>query len=95
MGTPDAPQASTGLTLPEAEARIHALEAVAVKAALVLAETVKAHQADRQLATKLISCVELLFDELRLERLRHSEFVEESLGRVATAVKELKQGIRK
>jgi hypothetical protein len=35
----------------------------------------------------------ILFDELKIEGMKHSHFVEESLGRTAVAVKELRQSL--
>jgi hypothetical protein len=85
------PRTKTGLTLFEAEQRIDSLEIAAAKAVVLLAETLKNEQIVDKHGSALIACVELLFDELKLEGMKHSQFVEESLSRTATAEKELRQ----
>jgi hypothetical protein len=81
-------------TLLQAEARIDALEAAAAKATRMLAEMVK-HEAvvDRDGAA-LAACVDLLFDELRLEGAVHGEFVRNSMERTKRAVAQLRQSLK-
>jgi hypothetical protein len=87
----ETPRTKTGLTLSEAEQRIDSLEIAAAKAVVLLAETLKHEQIVDKHGSALVACVELLFSELKLEGLKHSQFVEESLNRTATAEKELRQ----
>ncbi len=75
----------------EAETRIAKLETAAVKAAFLLAQAAKEQKSVDTHTVKLVSCVELLFDELAVEGLKHCEYVENSLRKVATAVTELKK----
>ncbi len=89
----DTPRTTTGLTLHEAELRIDALEAAAAKAVLLLAETIKQEALIQKHGKALIACVDLLFDELKVEGLKHSEFVGSSLERTAASVKELRQSL--
>jgi hypothetical protein len=94
MDTQGVDRTRNGLTLLEAERRIEALEAAAAKALLVLAEAVKhKNDIDKQ-GEHLLACVELLFTELTLEGVPHSQFVEGSLARTASAVSELRRSLR-
>lgn len=94
MDTQGEARTRAGLTLLEAEQRIDSLEAAAAKALLVLAEAVKhRNDVDKQ-GERLLACVELLFNELTLEGAPHSQFVQGSLDRTATAVRELRRSLR-
>ncbi len=93
MDTTDTPRTRTGLTLLEAEQRIDSLELAAAKALVILAETLRREQIVDKHGSALIACADLLFDELKIEGMKHSHFVEESLGRTAVAVKELRQSL--
>jgi len=94
IDTADTPRTKTGLTLLEAEARIDSLEAAAAKAVLLLTEVLKHEKAVDGRAKSLLSCVDLLFDELRLEDMKHSEYVANSLQRTGHAVGELRKALR-
>ena len=95
MNTPSAPRTKAGLTLLEAERRIDSLETAAAKAMLVLAEILKHETLLHEHGDALVSCVELLFDEFKLEGLKHNEFVANSLGRTKHAVVELRKTLAK
>jgi len=91
----DSQKTRHGLTLLEAEMRIDDLEAAAVQAALLLAQTAK-HQAAVDTRTEtMLKCVELLVDELFKEGMKHSEFVEESLGHAMIAAADLRKVVEK
>ena len=72
MVTPEATRTSTGLTLLEAEHRIDALEIAAAKAVVLIAEALKHEVAVEKHGQVLLSCVDLLFDELEVEGLEHN-----------------------
>jgi len=84
-----------GLTLLEAEKRIDELEAAAVKAALLLAQTAR-HQTvvDAQTLT-MLTCTDLLVDALFKEGIKHSEDVEEHLGHAMIAAEDLRKTVAK
>jgi hypothetical protein len=90
MATEEAIVPKTGLTLLEADQRIEALEIAAAKTALALAEALRHQQVVDKVQHTLVACVELLFTELKVEGTRHSQFVEDSLGRTAKALDELR-----
>lgn len=93
MDTSDAARTRTGLTLLEAEQRIDALEIAAAKAVMLIAEALK-HEVDiEKRGQTLLACVDLLFDELKLEGMKHNEYVEGSLSRTKSAVIELKHSL--
>ena len=88
------PRTTAGLTLLQAEQRIDALELAAAKVVVQIADTLKHQKLERKGSEALLACVELLFDELRVEGLKHNQFVDSSLARTAVAVKELRASIR-
>jgi len=87
----DIPRTKSGLTLIEAELRIESLETAAAKAILVLAKVLKHERIVREHGDALISCVDLLFDELKLEGMKHCEYVNGSLERTRRAVETLRR----
>ena len=65
--------------------RIDALEVAQAKALLLAAETLKNQQDVDKHAETLMACVELLFAELKIEGVKHSQFIESSLERTANS----------
>jgi len=90
MVSRDAGRTTTGLTLQEAEQRIESLEAAAARAVLIMAEALRNRQELQKHGDRLIECVDLLFTELQVEGVKHSEFVQNSLARTASAVAALR-----
>ena len=72
-----------GLTLLEAESRIISLETAAAKAQATLTEVLKHEAIVDKHGAALLSCVELLFSELKLDGVTHSQFVTDSLSRTS------------
>jgi hypothetical protein len=93
MNEKDTPRTKAGLTLLEAELRIDALESAAAKAIHVLAEVLKHEKVVDEHGEALLACVDLLFDELKLEGVIHSEYVANSLGRTRQAVAQMRQSL--
>jgi hypothetical protein len=91
VGTELELRTSTGLTLQEAEVRIAAIEAAAAKAADILSVATKAQNNIDHLTDALLMCCDLLFDELRLEGMKHSEWVDNSLAKVRSAIAEYRK----
>ncbi len=87
------PRTNAGLTLFEAEQRIDALELAAAKVVVQIADTLKSHGVIDAKGKALLDCVYLLFDELRVEGLKHNEFVENSLARTYKAVDDFRRAI--
>jgi hypothetical protein len=89
----NAARTKTGLTLLQSEQRIDALEIAAAKAVLLIANALK-HEVDVEKHGQiLLSCVDLLFDELKLEGMAHNAYVVNSLSRTKAAVSELRQSM--
>ena len=91
MSEKDIDRTKAGLTLLEAELRIGALESAAAKAILLLTEVLKQAKIVDEHGEALLGCVDLLFDELNLEGVIHSEYVANSLERTRQAVAQLRQ----
>lgn len=87
------PKTRSGLTLLEAEMRIDDLEAAAVKAALLLAQTAKRQLVIDERTEVMLKCSEQLVDELFKGGMKHSEHVEESLGHAMIATIELRKAV--
>jgi len=82
-----------GLTLNEAGQRIDDLEAAAAQVALHLANSARYQkQVDARTET-MLTCIELLVDQLAMDKGKKSEFVEKSLGMVTVAATELRKSI--
>ncbi len=88
MHTTDDGLAEVGLTLHDALVRIGALEAAAEKAA-------RQQEAITTLTEKLMSCADLLRDEIRLDGAKRCQFVENSIERLAKATTELRLALMK
>ncbi len=88
------PRTNAGLTLLEAEQRIDALELAAAKVVVQIADQLKDEVIIEKHGKALLDCVYVLFEELRVEGLKHSEFVESSLAHTASAVDTLQRSIR-
>ncbi len=93
MSTEDAPFTKTGLTLQQAELRIEELEAAAAMAADLAART-KNHQAliNARIET-ILTCVDLLVDQLEMDGGKHSEYVTKSLELANTAATQLRNAV--
>jgi len=90
MNENDTPRTKAGLTLREAELRIEALESAAVKALLGLTEILKHKDLVEKHGEALLACVDVLFVELKLEGVVHSEYVANSLERTRRAVDQMR-----
>lgn len=87
------PRSPSGLTPQEAELQISALEAEAAKILASLTETIKHEKNVGKRSEAVISCIELLFDELNLEGLKHNQFVEDSINRTKKVLAELREAL--
>ena len=91
MGTEVELGTDAGLTLQQALKRIAAMEGAAVKAAEILSVATKAQSNIDHLTDALLSCCDLLFDELNLEGMTHSDWVANSLAKVHGAIAEYRR----
>ncbi len=84
---------ATGLTLQDAERRIADLEVAAAKAKDLAARTQK-HQSliDARIET-ILTCVDLLVDQLHMDGGKHSEYVTKSLELANKAAKQLREAV--
>jgi hypothetical protein len=90
MNEMNTPRTKAGLTLDEAGLRIEALEAAAAKAILVLTEMLKQKDLVEKHGESLVACVDVLFVELKLQGVVHSEWVISSLERTRRAVDQMR-----
>jgi hypothetical protein len=90
MNDKDTPRTKAGLTLREAELRIEALESAAAKAIRVLTEMLMHEDLVDKHGEALLACVDVLFVELKLEGVIHSEYVVNSLERTRRAVDQMR-----
>lgn len=93
--TSDVNKSDNKLKLLEAELRIDALEAAAVKTALLAAQAITERHVVAMLTGKLIACVDQFVDELDTEGLKHSKHVETSLLRLTNAANEIRGILKK
>lgn len=86
----DTPRSPSGLTQQESELQISTLKADAAKMLASLTEAIKHEENVGKRSEAVISCIELLFDELNLEGLKHNQYVENSILRTKKVLAELR-----